>query len=122
MGVASETVDRDANGRCIRCEPGEAGELLGLIKMDDPTRRFDGYTDEKATEKKILLDVFAEGDAWFRTGDLLRSDSEGFMYFVDRIGDTFRWKRPMCMECRLATKKAVVAWPLSLLEKAGLAR
>lgn len=43
-------------------------------------------------KKKILLDVFAEGDAWFRTGDLLRSDSEGFMYFVDRIGDTFRWK------------------------------
>merc|ERR1712151_355749 len=48
--------------------------------------------DSKATEKKILRDVFAEGDAWFRTGDLLRTDLEGFMYFVDRIGDTFRWK------------------------------
>merc|ERR1711988_579110 len=90
--VQSETVFRDSNGRCIRCEAGEAGELLGLIKMDDPTRRFDGYTDDKATEKKILRNVFAEGDAWFRTGDLLRNDAEGFMYFVDRIGDTFRWK------------------------------
>jgi len=90
--VASETVIRDENGFCVRCASGEVGELLGLIKMDDPTRRFDGYTDEKATEKKILRNVFAKGDAWFRTGDLLRSDSEGFMYFVDRIGDTFRWK------------------------------
>mmetsp|Transcript_114368 Transcript_114368/g.209408 ORF Transcript_114368/g.209408 Transcript_114368/m.209408 type:complete len:643 (-) Transcript_114368:127-2055(-) len=90
--VKSETVVRDLDGRCVRCVPGEAGELLGLIKMDDPTRRFDGYTDAKATEKKILTDVFTEGDAWFRTGDLLRTDAEGFMYFVDRIGDTFRWK------------------------------
>lgn len=90
--VSSETVVRNDEGRCITCLPGEPGELLGLIKMDDPTRRFDGYTDSKSTEKKIVRNVFEDGDAWFRTGDLLRRDAEGFMYFVDRIGDTFRWK------------------------------
>ena len=44
------------------------------------------------TEKKILRDVFAKGDAWFRTGDLMRLDEQGFFHFVDRVGDTFRWK------------------------------
>jgi len=91
--IHTEAVVRDpATERCMRCPVGEPGELVGLIKMDDATRRFDGYTDKAATEKKILRDVFEEGDAWFRTGDLLRQDEEGFVYFVDRIGDTFRWK------------------------------
>jgi len=54
--------------------------------------RFEGYTDEAASERKILRDVFEAGDAWFRTGDLMRRDAQGFFYFVDRIGDTFRWK------------------------------
>ena len=54
--------------------------------------RFEGYTDPAETEKKILRDVFAEGDAWFRTGDLMRLDEQGFFHFVDRVGDTFRWK------------------------------
>lgn len=90
--VSSETLLRNGEGRCIPCLPGEPGELLGLIKKDDPTRQFDGYTDNKSTEKKIVRNVFEDGDAWFRSGDLLRRDAEGFMYFVDRIGDTFRWK------------------------------
>jgi hypothetical protein len=51
-----------------------------------------GFTSRQATEQKILHDVFAAGDAWFRTGDLLFCDAEGFYYFVDRTGDTFRWK------------------------------
>jgi fatty-acyl-CoA synthase len=50
------------------------------------------YTDATETEKKILRDVLAPGDSWFRTGDLMRRDETGFFYFVDRIGDTFRWK------------------------------
>jgi fatty-acyl-CoA synthase len=54
--------------------------------------RFEGYTDEQASEKKILRNVFERGDAWVRTGDLMRKDEKGFFYFVDRIGDTFRWK------------------------------
>jgi len=57
-----------------------------------PGARFEGYTKRDATEKKILRNAFKPGDRWFRTGDLLSFDEEGFYYFVDRIGDTFRWK------------------------------
>ena len=67
------------------------GEALGRIG-DDAPQRFEGYSQAAETEKKILRDVFAPGDAWMRTGDLMRRDAEGFYYFVDRIGDTFRWK------------------------------
>ncbi len=54
--------------------------------------RFEGYTSQEASEKKILRKVFDPGDAWVRTGDLMRKDEKGFFYFVDRVGDTFRWK------------------------------
>jgi fatty-acyl-CoA synthase len=55
-------------------------------------QRFDGYNDEAQSKKKILRDVFAKDDMWFRTGDLMRADADGYVYFVDRIGDTYRWK------------------------------
>ena len=87
--IESEEIVRGADGFCQRCDFDEAGELL--IKISG-TARFEGYTSESATEKKILRNVFEEGDAYFRSGDLLRLDAEGFFYFVDRIGDTFRWK------------------------------
>jgi fatty-acyl-CoA synthase len=85
---------RDARGRLVECGPGEPGELIGALpRRDGELRgRFEGYTSSEATERKILRDGFAPGDAWFRTGDLLRSDAQGYFYFVDRIGDTFRWK------------------------------
>jgi len=85
---------RDARGFCVPCAPNEVGEALGRTGNDrgDIGRRFNGYTNAEDTEKKILRDVFAPGDAWFRTGDLMRRDEKGFFYFVDRIGDTFRWK------------------------------
>lgn len=89
--VAAEVPVRGADGRCVRCAPGETGELLGRITRL-PTERFDGYADPAATEAKILRDVFQPGDTWFRTGDLLRRDADGDFFFVDRIGDTFRWK------------------------------
>jgi fatty-acyl-CoA synthase len=54
--------------------------------------RFDGYTNQEASESKILRDVFEPGDVWVRTGDLMRKDEQGYFYFVDRVGDTFRWK------------------------------
>ena len=54
--------------------------------------RFEGYTSAEASEKKILRNVFAEGDAWWSSGDLLRCDADGYCWFVDRIGDTYRWK------------------------------
>lgn len=85
---------RDAQGRCIPCAPGEVGEFIGAIPNlpDSGAGRFEGYTDPEATERKILRDVFQPGDAWYRSGDLLRCDEDGYYYFVDRIGDTYRWK------------------------------
>jgi fatty-acyl-CoA synthase len=85
---------RDESGRCTRCEVNEAGEAIGEISgaAGKHGGRFEGYADPAASEKKILRDVFAPGDAWYRTGDLMRKDEQGFYYFVDRMGDTFRWK------------------------------
>jgi len=83
---------RDTTGRCLRCSPEEIGEAIGQIVGAGGTTRFEGYTDAAASSKKILRDVFAPGDAWYRTGDLMRQDAQGFFYFVDRVGDTFRWK------------------------------
>jgi fatty-acyl-CoA synthase len=92
--VAQEQPVRNGEGLCIPCDTNEAGEALARV-VNDPTNvgsRFDGYTDTLASEKKILRDVFKPGDMWIRTGDLMRKDEKGFFYFVDRIGDTFRWK------------------------------
>jgi fatty-acyl-CoA synthase len=83
---------RGADGRCERCAPGEIGEALGQIVAGAGSTRFEGYTDSTASARKVLRDVFAVGDAWYRTGDLMRQDEQGFFYFVDRVGDTFRWK------------------------------
>src|SRR3984885_6920656 len=85
---------RKAEGFCERCAVDEAGEAVGLIADDEHGRagRFEGYADARATERKVLRNVFKSGDAWYRTGDLMRRDAAGFYYFVDRIGDTFRWK------------------------------
>lgn len=90
--VETEQPIRGPDGLCIECGPDQIGECLGRIDAADPRTSFTGYADKAATEKKVLRDVFAKGDAWFRTGDLMRQDAEGYFYFVDRIGDTFRWK------------------------------
>ena len=82
---------RGDDGRCIRCERGEAGEAIGRVSLRG-AGRFEGYTDAAATETKLLRDVFEPGDAWVRTGDLMCTDDQGFWWFVDRVGDTFRWK------------------------------
>jgi fatty-acyl-CoA synthase len=85
---------RDARGFCVRCGTNEVGEAIGPVLKDRSNvgSRFEGYTNEQAGEKKILRGVFEPGDAWVRTGDLMRRDERGYFYFVDRIGDTFRWK------------------------------
>lgn len=92
--VEDETHPRDKSGRMILCKPGEVGELIAFIinHPDIGAGRFEGYTSREATEKKILRNVFQDGDAWFSSGDMARYDDEGYFYFVDRIGDTFRWK------------------------------
>jgi fatty-acyl-CoA synthase len=85
---------RDEHGFCIRCAPNEVGEALGKV-VNDPSNvgsRFEGYTDTQASESKVLRNVFELGDAWVRTGDLMRKDEKGFFYFIDRVGDTFQWK------------------------------
>ncbi len=84
---------RDANGFCIRCETNEVGEAIGRIR--DRQRaggEFEGYSSAEDSQRKILRDVFEPDDVWYRTGDLMRRDASGFFHFVDRIGDTFRWK------------------------------
>ena len=85
---------RDGKGYCVRCAAGETGEALGRIQngAGEGAAAFEGYTDGVETERKIIRDVFEPGDAWFSTGDLMRQDANGFFYFIDRIGDTFRWK------------------------------
>lgn len=85
---------RNEQGFCVRCAPDEPGEAIGRVG-NDPSNlgsRFEGYTSDEASEKRILRGVFQPGDSWVRTGDLMRKDQRGFFYFVDRIGDTFRWK------------------------------
>ena len=93
--IERDEIIRDSNGRCVEVEDGEPGLLLGHI---NPEAIFEGYTDPDATEKKVVRDAFEEGDAWFNTGDLIRKVDVGFSLglphyqFVDRVGDTFRWK------------------------------
>ncbi len=92
--VERDELVRAADGRCVECGPRQVGELL--IRLPDKPRsalgEFRGYTDAKATANKILRDVFVEGDRFFRSGDLMRFDENDYFYFVDRIGDTYRWK------------------------------
>lgn len=92
--LESDSPARDENGFCILCNPNEVGEGIGMI-INHPEiggGRFEGYTSKEATEQKILRNVFQHGDSWWRSGDLLRYDEDGYFYFVDRVGDTFRWK------------------------------
>nr|XP_023687699.1 long-chain fatty acid transport protein 4 [Paramormyrops kingsleyae] len=83
---------RGPDGVCIPCNPGEPGQLVGRIIQNDPLRRFDGYVNQTATNKKIAHDVFKKGDSAYLSGDVLVMDKYGHMFFKDRTGDTFRWK------------------------------
>ncbi len=93
--VDADEIARDSRGQLIKAAPGEPGLLLG--KITEHTL-FEGYTSAEDTEKKILRNAFQEGDAWFNTGDLMRTVDVGYSLgqthyqFVDRVGDTYRWK------------------------------
>jgi len=102
---------RDEQGFCIPCVANESGEALGpfLTGGANVGSRFEGYTNNEASEKKILRSVFKSGDAWYRTGDLMKKDQRGFFYFVDRIGDTFRWKGENVATSEVAS--AICAFP-----------
>ncbi|WP_277986191.1 long-chain-acyl-CoA synthetase [Rhodococcus sp. Q1] len=80
---------RGDDGRLTKVGKGEVGLLLAKVTSRAP---FDGYTDPEATEKKLLRDAFSDGDVWFDTGDLVRNQGWMHVAFVDRLGDTFRWK------------------------------
>jgi fatty-acyl-CoA synthase len=94
FGVESGEPLRNSGGFCESCDMDEVGEAVGLIPDDEHARagRFEGYADPEASKRKVLRNVFKEGDAWYRTGDLMRRDAAGFYYFVDRVGETYRWK------------------------------
>ena len=93
--VDNDEIVRDAAGHCVLVQAGEPGLLLGKITKDTV---FEGYTDPEATEKKIVRSALETDDEWFNSGDLMRTVDVGFTLgyphyqFVDRIGDTFRWK------------------------------
>ena len=93
--VASDELIKNDDGLCIEAEDEMPGLLAVKISPDSP---YNGYTDKKESEKKILRNVLEEGDAWFNSGDLIKTMDVGFSVgqkhyqFVDRIGDTFRWK------------------------------
>jgi fatty-acyl-CoA synthase len=80
---------RDARHRACRVRIGEVGLLLAKVTVRAP---FDGYLDRDATERKLVRDVFHTGDTWFNTGDLVQRQGWRHIAFVDRLGDTFRWK------------------------------
>ncbi|XP_062473443.1 long-chain fatty acid transport protein 6 isoform X3 [Pezoporus occidentalis] len=81
---------RNKHGWCEKVKKGEAGLLISKVNAKNP---FFGYAGNKRhTEKKLLCEVFKKGDLYFNTGDLMVQDHENFLYFWDRIGDTFRWK------------------------------
>jgi solute carrier family 27 (fatty acid transporter), member 1/4 len=81
---------RNELGFCSKCAYGEPGVFVGKINMNDAARAFSGYADKKATEKKILRNVFKNGDMYFNSSDILVMDVYGYFYFKDRTGDTYR--------------------------------
>ncbi|MAI41957.1 MAG: long-chain-acyl-CoA synthetase [Gammaproteobacteria bacterium] len=93
--VANEAIVKDQHDYCLEVEDGDTGLLL--IEVTEKSK-FDGYTAKADTDKKVLHDCFMAGDRYFNTGDLMKTVDVGFAYgqthyqFVDRIGDTFRWK------------------------------
>ena len=106
--VDTEEVVRGENGLCVEAKPREIGECIGEIGQD-VRRSYTGYADAAATQKKVLHDVFKPGDAWFATGDLMMQDRDGYFYFVDRIGDTFRWKGENVSTTEVAERMSAIA-------------
>lgn len=93
LDLETLTPIRDAKGFCRRMPTGEPGELLYTLDANDIEKKFQGYlNNSKANNTKVIKDVFKKGDAYFRTGDIVRATNDGLLFFVDRIGDTYRWK------------------------------
>ena len=110
MDVDTEDIVRDKNGFAIKCGVNEAGQVLHRLTPEVMARAPSYYKNEGASQKRLLRNVFEKGDLyvilspdsrpkqkltifrWFQSGDMMRQDSDGRLFFVDRLGDTFRWK------------------------------
>ena len=99
---------RDDNGRVRRVPAGQPGLLLSPVNRLQP---FDGYTDKSSSEKKLVRNAFREGDCYFNSGDVMSPQGMRHAAFVDRLGDTFRWKGENVattqVEAALASDQAV---------------
>ncbi|KAJ3562088.1 hypothetical protein NPX13_g8699 [Xylaria arbuscula] len=85
-------VIRGKDGWAIEAKADETGELINKMDPNTPDAGTPQYFGNRsATTKRRITDVFSKGDLWFRSGDLMRLDSQGRLFFVDRLGDTFRW-------------------------------
>ncbi|KAL4888157.1 hypothetical protein BDV59DRAFT_196700 [Aspergillus ambiguus] len=94
IDVDTQDIIRDSKtGFALECPRGMAGETIHWVDPSNPYVQFDGYyKNQDATNKRFIRDVFRTGDMWFRSGDMMRQDASGCVYFVDRLGDTYRWK------------------------------
>jgi acyl-CoA synthetase (AMP-forming)/AMP-acid ligase II len=87
-----EAIIRNEKGRCIKCRPGEEGMMIGRINSVFNLLGFDGYVSDEETNRKIIKGVFHSWDEFFVTGDVVKLHEDEWVSFVDRSGDTFRWK------------------------------
>ncbi|XP_062925022.1 long-chain fatty acid transport protein 6-like [Mobula hypostoma] len=112
--VLNEKPIRNEQGRCEIVKKGEAGLLISSVTKWNP---FSGYVgNKKFSEQKLLRDVFKKGDVYFNSGDLLSEREDGYIYFCDRIGDTFRWKG----ENVATTEVAEIIGLLDMVEEANV--
>jgi acyl-CoA synthetase (AMP-forming)/AMP-acid ligase II len=93
-------------GRLVHCGPGEAGVLLGPIRKRTP---FAGYSDARATRARVVTNAFRDGDAFYNSGDVFRVDARNNLFFVDRLGDTFRYKGENVSTTEV--QEQLVRWP-----------
>jgi acyl-CoA synthetase (AMP-forming)/AMP-acid ligase II len=99
---------RDSNGMCVIAKPNEVGLIMNVVNNTVMRSRFDGYSDAAATNKKLVPDVVKKGDCYFNSGDLLYRSADGFYYWSDRVGDTFRYALYSCQVCCLLLAVCVV--------------
>ncbi|PSN73242.1 long-chain fatty acid transporter-like protein [Corynespora cassiicola Philippines] len=92
MDVDTEDILRDERGFAVRCGVNEPGQVLHRLTPETLPGTPAYYKNDQATENRRITDVFEKGDMWFKSGDMMRQDSDGRVFFVDRLGDTFRWK------------------------------
>lgn len=104
--VENDCLMRNEKGGAIKVKKGEPGLLIMEISEKTP---FAGYSDKKKTEEKIVRNAFKQGDMWFNTGDMLRDMGFRQLQFVDRLGDTFRWKGENVATAEV--EKALLSFP-----------